>query len=356
MNFKRLISVITVISLVFSALPSFGVLAAEEETYSCDFTKLLKDGQETQYGNAEDIIQIDEYTTAYLTYEGTYVSADGKVYLKGGTAVNGAGKYKKGSYIVFTAPADGTVTLSGADVGICIGNANSDEYIGYSLAKPFDIKQGQSLFAGYRKTSTYVSSLSFTPNESPAETTAPTEQPNKTPSVEPEREVIYSENFESYNVGDNGGWTSPAGTMGIKSDNTSGIGKYQTVVSGKSGTCRSGYVELTNAIDQNFVFECDFKSNSNVNVSDLELLENKNSVYANHGKYSNAKYAFTMARPKNSNLYVINNATDDSGLTLDSYTQPAVTTKEISDNPWLHIKVIGNFDNHTAIAYITSLD
>ena len=79
MNFKRLISTITVISIMFSMLTSFGVLAAETETCSCDFTKLVKDGQDTQYGNAEDIIQIDEYTTAYLTYEGTYVDANGAV-------------------------------------------------------------------------------------------------------------------------------------------------------------------------------------------------------------------------------------------------------------------------------------
>ncbi|MBR0470874.1 MAG: hypothetical protein IJJ55_06640, partial [Clostridia bacterium] len=72
--------------------------------------------------------------------------------------------------------------------------------------------------------------------------------------------------------------------------------------------------------------------------------------------YSNAKYAFTMARPINSDLYVINNKTDDSGLTLDRYTQPSVVTKEITGNPWLHVKVVGNFDTHTTIAYITSLD
>jgi len=148
------------------------------------------------------------------------------------------------------------------------------------------------------------------------------------PTVAEGDEELYSENFENCTVGDKGGWTSPAGTMAIKSDSAEGIGKYQPVVSGKSGTCRSGYVELTKAIDQNFVFECDYKSTSNVNVSDLELLENKSSVYANHGRYSNAKYVFTMSRPKGADLYVINNQTDDSGLTLDRYTQPAVTTKE----------------------------
>ncbi len=156
-------------------------------------------------------------------------------------------------------------------------------------------------------------------------------------------------------MGDNGGWISPAGTMSIKSDATAGIGKYQTVVSGKSGTCRSGYVEIP-AVKENFVFECDYRTTSNVNVSDLELLESKSSVYANHGKYSNAKYAFTMVRPSQENLYVINNPIDDSGLTLDRYAHPAVTTAEIADHPWLHVKVVGNYDTHTVITYITSLD
>ncbi|MGN0149270.1 MAG: sialate O-acetylesterase [Clostridia bacterium] len=350
MKFEKIISVMTVISIVFSILSSFTVLATETEMYSCDFTRLVKNSADTTYGTANDIIKIDSYTTAYLTYNGSYVSADGKVFLKGKSSTCA---YTDSSYIEFTAPADGTVTCIGAD------NFNYSIDGGtraYSKSITPKLQKGQILRVWYRVSGTAITSLNFQPDEKPAETTSPTEQPSETPSTQPEREVIYSENFEGYNVGDNGGWTSPAGTMSIKSDNTSSIGKYQTVVSGKSGTCRSGYVEIPKVIDQNFVFECDFKSNSNVNVSDLELLENKSSVYANHGRYSNAKYAFTMARPKNSNLYVINNATDDSGLTLDSYTQPSVTTKEITDNPWLHIKVIGNFDNHTAIAYITSLD
>ncbi len=347
-------------NLALTAVFEEGEAEYDYKPYSCDFTRLIKNGADTTYGTANDIIKIDSYTTAYLTYDGTYVSADGKVFLKGKSSTCA---YTDSAYIEFIAPADGTVTCIGAD------NFNYSIDGGtrtYSKSITSKLQKGQILRVWYRVSGTAITSLSFqpdekpvettTPTEKPIETTAPTDKPSETPSVEPEREVIYSENFESYNVGDNGGWTSPAGTMGIKSDSTSGIEKYQTVVSGKSGTCRSGYVELANAIDQNFVFECDFKSNSNVNVSDLELLENKSSIYANHGKYSNAKYAFTMARPKNSNLYVINNATDDSGLTLDSYTQPAVTTKEIANNPWLHIKVIGNFDNHTAIAYITSLD
>ena len=183
-----------------------------------------------------------------------------------------------------------------------------------------------------------------------------TAAPTTTPTAEPVPAPVYTQDFESYRAGDNGGWTSPAGTMAVKSDATAGIGKYQTVVSGKSGTCRSGYIELPQAVDHSFVFECDFRSTSKVNVSDLELVETKSSIYANHGVYSNARYAFIMARPMGSDLYVINNKTDDSGLTLDRYTQPAVVTKEITGDPWLHVKVVGNFDTRKVIAYITSLD
>lgn len=236
--------------LSLTAVFEEGETEYDYKPYSCDFTRLVKNGADTTYGTASDIVKIDSYTTAYLTYEGSYVSADGKVYLKSGTITNGNGKYKRGSYIAFTAPANGKVTVSGKDLGVCLGDETSDEYKGIAGSTPYDIKKGQMLFVGWRKTSSYVSALNFTPDEKPQETTVPTDKPSETPSTQPEREVIYSENFESYNVGDNGGWTSPAGTIGIKSDSTSGIGKYQTVVSGKSGTCRSGYVELTNAIDQ----------------------------------------------------------------------------------------------------------
>lgn len=351
MKLKSLTGIITSLSMVISMLPSMAVQAeGETDVYSCDFTQLVKDSTDTAYGNAEDIISIDDYTTAYLTYDGTYVDADGKVHLRGSKPTNGSSKYTNGSYVAFTAPADGSVTMKGEAIGFYLDN----EYKQYGTSTTVDILEGQTLYGGYRSGKTYVSELTFTPSKTAEETEAPA--PTQSTDVnEPERTVLYSQDFESYSTGEAAGWTSPAGTMGIKSDSAPGIGKYQTVVSGKSGTCRSGYVEIP-AVSENFVFECDFKSTSNVNVSDLELLESKSSVYANHGVYSNAKYAFLMARPKNSDLYVINNKTDDSGLTLDRYTQPAVTTKEITDNPWLHVKVVGNFDTHTAVAYITSLD
>ena len=179
-----------------------------------------------------------------------------------------------------------------------------------------------------------------------------------TPSASPEPTgaPIYSQNFETYDVGTTAGWTSPAGTLSVKSDETEGIGKYQTVVSGKSGTCRSGYVEIDKTVTQNFVFECDYKSTSNTNVSDLELLESKSSIYANHGVYSNQNFVFTMARPLGEDLYVINNKFDDSGARMTSYTEPVFKTAEITGNPWLHVKVVGNYDTQTVIVYITSLD
>lgn len=351
MKHKNGVSLLTAVAISLSMLTPLSVSAAEI-TYSCDFSQLVKDGADTTYGTSKDIYQLDDCTSAYLTYEGTYVSSDAEVYLKSSSVTNASGSYSKGSYIAFTAPSDGSVTIKGKDIGVYIDTA----YQGYGKSLTYEMTQGQTLYAGYRKGTTYVSELTFA--GAPEATAVPTVNPDVTqiPTVdEPEREVIYSEDFEDYKIGTNGGWTSPAGTMSIKSDSESVIGKYQTVVSGKNGTCRSGYVEIP-AVTENFVFECDFKSTSNVNVSDLELLESKSSVYANHGRYSNAKYAFTMARPKNADLYVINNASDDSGMKIDSYTAPVFTTAEIADNPWLHVKVVGNYATHSAIVYIMSLD
>lgn len=194
--------------------------------------------------------------------------------------------------------------------------------------------------------------------EAEEETSAPTEKPTEKPTDAPTEEpdvILYSQDFETFSDSDKAGWTSPAGTMSVKTDSTPGINKYQTVVSGKSGTCRSGYIEIP-AVTDNFVFECDYKASSNVNVNDLELLESKSSVYANHGVYSNANFAFTMVRPRSSDVYVINNKYDDSGASLTSYTDPVFTTGEIKNEPWMHVKVVGNFDTQIVLVYITSLD
>lgn len=121
MKFKRFISMMTVIAMALTFMPVINITAsAEGETYTCDFNQLVKNGADTTYGTATDIYTLDDYTTAYLTYEGTYVSADGKLYLKSNTIVNGAGKYKKGSYIAFTAPYDGSIVIDGNAIGVCI--------------------------------------------------------------------------------------------------------------------------------------------------------------------------------------------------------------------------------------------
>lgn len=206
------------------------------------------------------------------------------------------------------------------------------------------------------KSITYIVQTVTTSN--PEESTPePTSTPTPVPTAEPTPgTLIYSQDFEEYSEGSNGGWESSAGKVEVKNDTSDGIGKYMTVVSGKSGTCRSGLVELPEAVTENFVFECDFKSNSYDNVSELQLVEKKNSIYMNHGVYSNANYALTLDRPRSENFYVINNGRSDSGLSFSAYNTPAVTTKEIEGDPWLHIKAVGNFDTHTIILYVTSLD
>ena len=79
---------------------------------------------------------------------------------------------------------------------------------------------------GYRKETSYLQNITFTPTETPKETVAPTENPiqtsnpQSTPKADVEREVLYEENFENCTVGDKAlgnstsvdGWKSPAGT------------------------------------------------------------------------------------------------------------------------------------------------
>lgn len=144
-----------------------------DEAYSCDFTKLVKDSAKTMYGTAEDIIELDEYTTAYLTYEGTYVDADGTVYLMGTNS--GKGSYTNGSYIEFTAPEDGTVNFT-----LDYANYFIDEtYTGYS-SKSEELQKGQKLRIGERANDrSKVTGLTFAP-------TGGSSQPDETepPSVD----------------------------------------------------------------------------------------------------------------------------------------------------------------------------
>lgn len=350
MKHKKIISLITVLAMLWSFVPVMNiVVSAEDPTYTCDFSQLVKNNADTAYGTATDIYALDEYTTAYLTYDGTYVSADGTVHITGGATVNKAGAYKQGSYIAFTAPSDGTVAFKGNRIGYCVGNTESDTYISYGNSASYNLKAGEMIFLGQRGSS-YISSLTFTAAPEPT----PSVTPNATPSYnEPDREVIYEEDFEDE---DAGGWTSPSGSVSVKTDSNTDINKYLAVTSGKSGTARSGYKELSSSISENFVLESDIKSTAyKSNVSAFEILESKSSLYVNHGCYSNARYVFKMNRPANLNQYVINNKISDSGLSLDRYDLPAVLTNEIPDE-WLHVKVIGNFKDHTVTAYITSQD
>ncbi len=111
---KQCTAIITAVLItVVSGAQCIPAIAEEVETYTCDFS-MLKNGEKLSdgnyvYGTSEDIIQLDEYTTAYLTYEGTYIDAEGKVYLTGEN--NGKGAYTKGSYIEFTAPSAGTISV-----------------------------------------------------------------------------------------------------------------------------------------------------------------------------------------------------------------------------------------------------
>lgn len=105
------------------------VICRNDNTYSCDFTSLVKDNADTTYGTADDIYDIDDYTKAVLTYAGTYVSADGKVYLKSSKVTNANSSYSNGSYVSFTAPSDGKATFEGKDIGVYIDNT----YKGYSM-------------------------------------------------------------------------------------------------------------------------------------------------------------------------------------------------------------------------------
>ncbi|MGN0162193.1 MAG: sialate O-acetylesterase, partial [Candidatus Ornithomonoglobus sp.] len=130
---------------------------------SCNFTQLVKDNVQTTYGTATDIIALDDYTTAYLTYADTYVSADGTVYLTGGN--NGKGAYTNGSYIEFTAPSDGTASFYANAYNYYIDGT----YTSYNKSAgtaTIALTAGQKLQIGQRISGTYISSLTFTPSQS----------------------------------------------------------------------------------------------------------------------------------------------------------------------------------------------
>ena len=159
MKNKRFISVITVMAIFISLFANTTVLA-ENETYTADFTKL----EAKTYGTAEDIIMLDDYTTAYLTHEGTYVDSNHVIHLTGTNT--GKGAYTNGSYVQFTAPSDGTVSFDIAYANYFVGS----DYKGYSSAS-VDLKAEQTLTIGERDTAqSTISAITFIPKQTPTVT------------------------------------------------------------------------------------------------------------------------------------------------------------------------------------------
>lgn len=171
---KKLIAAVTSVCMVCAglALPSgisgnSHVSVAYGETigaYSCDFNQLVKSATEnTVYGTAANVISLDDYTTAVLTYEGTYAAPDGKIYLTGSGSNKGNGEYKKGSYIQFVAPADGKLEIKGSSLNYFDG----ETYKTYGGSWSYDVKEGGTYNISSRTSSTYISSLTFTPPVEP---------------------------------------------------------------------------------------------------------------------------------------------------------------------------------------------
>ena len=173
---RQLISMTASLSIMATLITVPQTSEAAAVTYTADFTQLIKDSADTMYGTESDVIALDDYTTAYLTYDGTYVSADGKVYLNGSGANKGNGDYVKGSYIEFTAPGDGTVTFN-----LNYSNYFLDgTYKGYSSAS-VEMTEGQKLQIGSRASErSYVSSLAFEYEDASGEPEATEEPPIQT--------------------------------------------------------------------------------------------------------------------------------------------------------------------------------
>ena len=57
MKCKKVISLITTLAMCISMFSAFSVtsFAENDNTYSCDFTSLVKDNADTTYGTADDI-------------------------------------------------------------------------------------------------------------------------------------------------------------------------------------------------------------------------------------------------------------------------------------------------------------
>ena len=205
--------------------------------------------------------------------------------------------------------------------------------------------------------------------DTPAATETPGgEEPQKPEIIIPSEAVaasdlIYSFDYESATVGESKagknnyleGWYTPAGSLSVAQDTSNAsINKYILLTG--NGKNRSAYMPLSSAVTDSFVFEADFKSTAGSIASELQLVKSTGDINENHGVKNTSDYVFTMDRPKNSNLYVINNGTSFDYLSLNDYNQPAVVSDEFLNDPWLHVKVVGDYAAHTVTAYITSLD
>ena len=79
-------------------------------------------------------------------------------------------------YVSFTAPSDGSAIFTGSALGVYIDST----YKGYSNKGTYDMKAGETMYLGYRKGTSYLQNITFTPTETPKETVAPTENPIQT--------------------------------------------------------------------------------------------------------------------------------------------------------------------------------
>lgn len=171
---SRLISFIIALSLMLSATGQLTFAENESETepeislfadnsdmqvYTCDFTTLVKDNADTMYGTATDVIKLNDYVTAHLTYTGTYVGADGKVYLT--ASGTGKGSHTRGSYIELTAITSGTAYFSGSTYNYSIDGT----YKGYEgsggAEKSIQLAKGQTLQLASRTATTFIKELRF---------------------------------------------------------------------------------------------------------------------------------------------------------------------------------------------------
>lgn len=178
---KKLLCMLSALSMVAvsGAITASADCSVDPETgtMTWNFMELVKDGVDTNYGpDTDNTRTIGDYVTANLTYDGTYVSSDGKVYLKSKTVCNKDSAYKDGSYIAFTAPADGMLSYTGVATALFDGETYTSKYNKDSESTvDYGVKAGVTYYLGYRKNDTdkgiytYVNGIVFTPSVTKAD-------------------------------------------------------------------------------------------------------------------------------------------------------------------------------------------